>query len=101
MAQKPSELSEKIAKQIAQIARESVKIDVEILQFLKEDFDEIKRLAKKEGLSPAGLVLAILDGIRRGLVEGGVESFRLIRSILQRSEKEIESLEESWRKRHE
>ena len=97
--QPPSQLSEKIAKQIAQIAKESVKIDVEILQFLKEDFEEIRRLAKKEGLSPAGLMLAILDGIKKGLVEGGVESFRLVRSILRRSEEEIASLQKRWDER--
>ena len=45
---KPS-ISEKIARQIAQIAKESVKIDIEILQFLKEDFDEIRKLAKEDG----------------------------------------------------
>ncbi|WP_457596983.1 hypothetical protein [Hydrogenimonas sp.] len=100
MADKPSDLSEKIADQIARIAKESVRIDLEILQFLKEDFEEIRKAAKEEGLSAAGLLAAILDGIRKGLARGGVESLAMARSILGRSEKEWKSLQKAWHERH-
>ncbi|WP_456451430.1 hypothetical protein [Hydrogenimonas sp.] len=100
MGEGHEDLSERIARQIAQIAKESVKIDIEILQYLKEDFDEIRRIAKEQGISPARLVVTILDGIRKGLVEGGVESLQLVKSILRRSENELENLERSWRERH-
>jgi hypothetical protein len=96
--EKPS-ISEKIARQIAQIAKESVKIDIEILQFLKEDFDEIRRLAKEQGLSFPQLIAEILAGIKQGLVEGGVESLQMVKEILAASRTELESLEKKWREK--
>ena len=90
-------LSEKIAKQIEQIVKESVKIDLEILQFLREDYEEIRRAAKEEGVSPAKLIATVLDGIRKGLIEGGVVSLEMIKSILSASKTELEKLENRWR----
>jgi DNA-binding Lrp family transcriptional regulator len=95
---KPS-ISEKIARQIAQIAKESVKIDIEILQFLKEDFDEIRKLAKEQGLSFPQLIAEILAGIKKGLIEGGVESLQMAKEILAASKTELESLEKKWREK--
>jgi len=100
MAQNRTKLSEKIAKQIAQIAKESVKIDIEIVQFLKEDFEEIRKMAKERGLSFPELLAEILDGIRKGLVEGGVESLEMVKSILSRSRSELEDLEKRWKERN-
>ncbi|WP_201352360.1 hypothetical protein [Hydrogenimonas urashimensis] len=97
MAAEPQKLSEKIARQIAQIAKESVRIDIEILRFLKEDFEEIRRIAKEQGISPAKLAVTILEGIKKGLVEGGVESLELVRDILDRSRDELVDLEKRWR----
>jgi uncharacterized protein YydD (DUF2326 family) len=100
VAQNRSKLSEKIAKQIAQIAKESVRIDIEIVQFLKEDFEEIRRAAKERGVSFAELLAEILDGIRKGLVEGGVESLEMVKDILKRSRTELEDLEKQWKERN-
>ncbi len=97
MAEDRLNLSEKIAKQIEQIVKESVKIDLEILQFLREDYEEIRRAAKEEGVSPAKLIATILDGIRKGLIEGGVVSLEMIKSILSASKTELEKLENRWR----
>ncbi len=99
MAQKTKKLSEKIAKQIAQIAKDSVKIDIEIVQFLKEDFEEIRRVAKERGLSFPELLAEILEGIKKGLVEGGVESLEMVKNILALSKNELEDLEEKWKEK--
>jgi predicted urease superfamily metal-dependent hydrolase len=99
MAQKTKKLSEKIAKQIAQIAKDSVKIDIEIVQFLKEDFEEIRRMAKERGLSFPELLAEILEGIKKGLVEGGVESLEMVKNILALSKNELEDLEEKWKEK--
>ena len=89
-------LSDKIAKQIAQIAKDSVKIDLEILEFLKEDYEEIRRIAKEERISPAKLAATILEGIKKGLIEGGIVSIEMIRNILNASKTELEELETRW-----
>ncbi len=89
-------LSEKIARQIARIAQESVRVDAEILKFLKEDFDEIRQKARSEGIGYADLLKEILLGIEKGLVEGGVQSVAELKRILGRSEKALDRLEESW-----
>ena len=99
MAQKTKKLSEKIAKQIAQIAKDSVKIDIEIVQFLKEDFEEIRKMAKERGLSFPELLAEILEGIKKGLVEGGVESLEMVKNILALSKNELEDLEEKWKEK--
>jgi predicted urease superfamily metal-dependent hydrolase len=97
LADEPLKLSEKIAKQIAQIAKDSVKIDLEILEFLKEDYEEIKRIAKEERISPAELIATILEGIKEGLIEGGIVSIEMIKNILSASKTELEELESRWR----
>ncbi len=99
MAQKTKKLSEKIAKQIAQIAKDSVKIDIEIVQFLKEDFEEIRKMAKERGLSFPELLAEILEGIKKGLVEGGVESLEMVKNILALSKNELEDLEKKWKEK--
>ena len=93
MADKPLNLSDRIAKQIAQIAKDSVKIDLEILEFLKEDYEEIRRIAKEERISPAKLMATILEGIKKGLIEGGIVSIEMIKNILNASKTELEALE--------
>ncbi|WP_300367592.1 hypothetical protein [Hydrogenimonas sp.] len=93
MADKPLNLSDRIAKQIAQIAKDSVKIDLEILEFLKEDYEEIRRIAKEERISPAKLMGTILEGIKKGLIEGGIVSIEMIKNILNASKTELEALE--------
>ena len=92
MEEKKVDLSEKIARQIAEIAKESVRIDIEILQFLKEDYEEIRRIAKEQGLSPAQLVIEVLKGIEKGLVAGGLASYEMIKNILKASKDRLESL---------
>ncbi len=92
MEEKKVDLSEKIARQIAEIAKESVRIDLEILQFLKEDYEEICRIAKEQGLSPAQLVIEVLKGIEKGLAAGGLASYRMIKEILEASKERLESL---------
>ena len=87
-------LRDKIAWQIEKIVRESVKIDLEIAAFLKEDFDEIRHAGESRGLSFVQTVGEVLEGIRKGLVHGGVENFKLIRSILHASKKSLNSLED-------
>ena len=87
-------LRDKIARQIEKTVRESVKIDLEIAVFLKEDFDEIRHAGESRGLSFVQTVGEVLEGIRKGLVHGGVENFKRIRSILHSSKEDLESLQE-------
>jgi uncharacterized protein (UPF0216 family) len=87
-------IGEKIAKQIAQIAKESVEIDIEVIQFLKEDLEEIRNIAKEKNISSKKLVLQILEGIKDGLIESGKITVEEIRKILGRSEEELHDLQE-------
>jgi EAL domain-containing protein (putative c-di-GMP-specific phosphodiesterase class I) len=87
-------IGEKIAKQIAQIAKESVEIDIEVIQFLKEDLEEIRNIAKEKNISSKKLVLQILEGVKDGLVESGKITVEEIRKILGRSEEELHDLQE-------
>ncbi|BDY12870.1 hypothetical protein [Hydrogenimonas cancrithermarum] len=98
MADAELNLSEKIAKQIAQIVKESVEIDIEVMQFLKEDFEEIREIAKRENISSKNLLLQILEGVKKGLIESGKITVEEIKKILEQSEKELHDLENRKKK---
>ncbi|WP_353661735.1 hypothetical protein [Hydrogenimonas sp. SS33] len=93
------DISEKIANQIAEIVRESIKVDAEIIAYLKQDYEEIRRIAREQNISSAKLALMVLDGIRKGLVRGGIASLEVIKKILGVSKVELERLAEAWEKK--
>ncbi len=86
MADAKVDISEKIAKQIAQIVKESVEIDIKVMQYLKEDLEEIQKIAKEQNISAKELIAQILDGIKKGLVESGKVTMEEVGRILGRSE---------------
>ena len=69
------------------------------ITYLKQDYEEIRRIVNERHISPARLALMILDGIRKGLVKGGIASLEVIKRILGVSKVELERLAEAWEKR--
>jgi len=83
------EISEKIARQIERIAKESIEIDLMIIRYLKEDLEELRRLAKREKISATRLLALILDGVKKGLLRSGKMGMEEINRILGRARSEL------------
>ncbi|BBG64817.1 hypothetical protein NNO_0115 [Hydrogenimonas sp.] len=89
MADGQIDISEKIAEQIEKIAKESLEINLKILQYIKEDLDDIKEAASKEKIPTAKLLLLIADGIKKGLIRSGKVSAEEIKKIIDSSRVEL------------
>ena len=89
---KEMNISEKIAEQIREIAEVSVELDLKILEYLKEDYEEIKALAKEQGLSQTQLIIEVLKGIEKGLIASGTLTLEAIKRILASAKKYLEEL---------
>ncbi len=89
MADEQLDISEKIAEQIEKIARESLQINLEVLRYIKEDLDEIRKIASERGIPTASILLLVLDGIKKGLVRSGKVSAEEIKKIIDSSKEEF------------
>lgn len=91
MAEKVN-ISDKIAQQIQEIAEVSLELDLKILEYIKEDYEEIKALAKEQGLSQTQLIVEVLKGIEKGLIASGKLTLSAIKRILASAKKYLEEL---------
>lgn len=89
MADEQIDISEKIARQIEKITKESLEINLKILQFIREDLEEIKKLAEKEGISTMKLATMVAEGLKKGLLRSGKVSADEINKILEISNIEL------------
>ena len=91
MAEKVN-ISDKIAQQIQEIAEVSLELDLKILEYIREDYEEIKALAKEQGLSQTQLIVEVLKGIEKGLIASGKMTLAAIKRILASAKNYLEEL---------
>lgn len=89
MADEQIDISEKIADQIEKITKESLEINLKILKFIREDLDDIRRVASKEGISTIKLAGMIAEGIKKGLLRSGKVGADEMKKILEQSKIEL------------
>ncbi|HHH73051.1 MAG TPA: hypothetical protein ENL04_04430 [Sulfuricurvum sp.] len=89
MTDPETEIDQKITQQIKKVAEQSAQIDLALAQYIRDDIETIKAYAKQHGISNARLMLLILKGIERGLIQYGKIKLETIAKLLKMAEKEL------------
>ena len=84
------DIDKKIAEQIEEVAKQSAQIDLALAEYIRHDIDEIKAYAKKHNISDSKLILLILKGIEKGLLQYGKIKIETIAQLLKIAKDELE-----------